>query len=139
MDRDVYLILLGAGISLASSIVTLVLQFLLGLFNERMRSKREEGRQRLHEIRAALMDKSLYDDTYGIPREVAPEDERKLILDLEWGLAEEIEITLLLLRFTKGKERLEFMARAIKRPWVWISMAAGILVFIVWTCNMIFR
>ncbi len=45
MDRDVYLILIGAGISLASSVVTLVLQFVLGLIGERMRSKREEKRE----------------------------------------------------------------------------------------------
>jgi hypothetical protein len=59
VDRDVYLILLGAGISLASSIVTLILQFFLGQWGERMRSKREEKQQQSREIRSALMDKSL--------------------------------------------------------------------------------
>jgi hypothetical protein len=59
VDRDVYLILIGAGISLASSVVTLILQFLLGLISERMHSKREEKREQSRNIRAAIMDKSL--------------------------------------------------------------------------------
>ena len=59
MDRDLYLILIGAGISLASSVVTLALQFVLGLMGERMRSKREEKREQSRTVRAAIMDKSM--------------------------------------------------------------------------------
>lgn len=58
MDRDVYLILIGAGISLASSIVTMVLQFFLSQWSERIREKREREDRKSKEIRAALMDKS---------------------------------------------------------------------------------
>jgi hypothetical protein len=54
MDRDVYLILVGAGISLASSIITLLLQFILGLINERIRRKQEEVMRRKHEITREL-------------------------------------------------------------------------------------
>lgn len=57
MDRDVYLILIGAGISLATSVVTLLLQFLLNQWNERMRTQREQKQQQSREIRAALLDK----------------------------------------------------------------------------------
>lgn len=59
MDRDVYLMLVGAGISLGSGVVTLLLQFLFGLWKERIKSKQEEKEHRVAEIRTALMDKSL--------------------------------------------------------------------------------
>ena len=59
MDRDIYLILIGAGISLASSIVTLILQFVLGQWSERLHSKREEKQQQSRDIRNALLDKSV--------------------------------------------------------------------------------
>lgn len=57
MDRDVYLILIGAGISVATSIVMLLLQFLLSQWGERLRAKRELKQDRSREIRAALLDK----------------------------------------------------------------------------------
>jgi hypothetical protein len=59
MDRDVYLMLIGAGISLGSGAITLLLQFLLGLWKERIKSKQEERELRSVEIRTALLDKSL--------------------------------------------------------------------------------
>jgi hypothetical protein len=59
MDREVYLMLVGAGISLGSGAITLVLQFLFGLWKERIKSKQEENERRTTEIRSALMDKSL--------------------------------------------------------------------------------
>ena len=52
MDRDVYLILIGAGISLASSIVMLFLHAFLDLIMEKIRSKE---RQR-EELRRILLD-----------------------------------------------------------------------------------
>ena len=72
MDRDVYLILLGAGISLASSIVTLILQFVLGQWNERMRSKRETQQQQSRDVRNALLDKS-------VPRDISKSLVNRLI------------------------------------------------------------
>jgi len=54
VDRDVYLILVGAGISLASSVTTIILQFLLGLLTDRIREQRAEKARRASEIRAAL-------------------------------------------------------------------------------------
>ncbi|MFZ5910541.1 MAG: hypothetical protein ACOYYU_11040 [Chloroflexota bacterium] len=59
MDREVYLMLVGAGISLGSGVITLLLQFLFGLWKERVKEKQEEKEQRVTEIRTALMDKSL--------------------------------------------------------------------------------
>jgi hypothetical protein len=58
MDRDIYLILIGAGISLASSIVTLILQFLLDRWNENLRAKRAGKERHSKEIRMALLDRS---------------------------------------------------------------------------------
>lgn len=46
MDRDVYLILVGAGISLVSSIITLVFQFALSLIKEKIQNRQEEKRIR---------------------------------------------------------------------------------------------
>ena len=59
MDREVYLMLVGAGISLGSGVITLLLQFLFGLWKEHIKAKQEEKEQRVTEIRTALMDKSL--------------------------------------------------------------------------------
>ena len=58
MDHDVYLILVGAGISLASGIATLVLQFLLSQWSENLREQRQRKERRSQEIRAAILDKS---------------------------------------------------------------------------------
>ena len=59
MDRDVYLILIGAGISLASSAVTLLLQFGLGLIRDTIERKREEENRRKEEVRAELIRKDI--------------------------------------------------------------------------------
>lgn len=49
MDRDVYLILIGAGVSLASSIVTLIIQALVDelVFRRRDRERKKEELRRL--------------------------------------------------------------------------------------------
>jgi len=54
MDRDVYLILVGAGISLASSIVTLLLQFFLSSIKENIHRRRNLKIQKSNEVRAKL-------------------------------------------------------------------------------------
>ena len=59
MDRDVTLILIGAGIALASSIITLILQFYLGQLSERIKVKREEKNQRTRSIREELLRKDV--------------------------------------------------------------------------------
>lgn len=55
MDRDVYLILIGAGISLASSLVTLLIQFLLGQASDNIRRRKDSQTQRSQSIRSALI------------------------------------------------------------------------------------
>lgn len=55
MDRDVYLILVGAGISLASSIITLTLQFLFGMIADRIRIQRATKMQNVAEIKSSLI------------------------------------------------------------------------------------
>lgn len=59
MDRDVYLILVGAGISLTSSVITLLLQFFLGLIQETSKRKREEKERYKKELREELMRKDI--------------------------------------------------------------------------------
>ena len=115
MDRGVYLMLVGAGISLGSGVITLVLQFLFGLWKERIKSKQEEKERRTTEIRSALMDKSLPTRLPGslLKRiEIAPED-----LDLPSFL-----------RRKDGKSQLGPIT-----PWqLFIAIDVVILVFIVW-------
>ena len=55
MDRDVYLILVGAGVSLASSIATLVFQFVINTIVEKNRGKRALNERRSVDIRASLL------------------------------------------------------------------------------------
>jgi hypothetical protein len=54
MDRDAYLILIGAGISLASSVIVLILNFALTQIAENRKEKREAAKQHSAEIRSAL-------------------------------------------------------------------------------------
>jgi len=56
VDRDVYLILVGAGVSLASTVVTLVFQFILNNIVQKSKDKKELITRRSSEIRAALLE-----------------------------------------------------------------------------------
>lgn len=136
MDRDVYLILIGAGISLASSIATLILQFLLSQWSEKLRLRREEKNRQSKEIRATLMDKSI-SNIDSIRRRMEIMEERTksssyLALTVNWTTAKDIIFTFSLLRTLRGKERMELLARTIRQPWVWITVGTGVLVFIAW-------
>lgn len=138
MDRDVYLILVGAGISLVSSLLTLFFQFILGLISENIQSKREEKKRQSKEIREALIDKSLPivispgNGGGGILKQgLPPEDTRIKTSSMIFN-------TIADLWRTSGGARRERIALLLKQPWFWISAGTGVLVFIAWIVYVFF-
>jgi hypothetical protein len=124
MDRDIYLILIGAGISLASSIVTLLLQFLLNIWNERIRAKREGKEIKMREIRKALLDKSE-------PVRFRPEDLMgSLIPPSSDGIEVELDIPSFLQRKNVDGEPEPIIP--VTASQFWGAIGLGVLVFFLW-------
>lgn len=131
MDRDAYLILLGAGISLASSIVTLVLQFLLSQWSEKLRAKREGREWKAKELRAALLDKS---EPVRIPN-----PEKWMGRLLGGSGADEIDLDLPSFLRRRKTDGVSEPVVPITPLQYWRSVAIGVVIFVVWVFVVIFR
>ena len=123
MDRDIYLILIGAGISLASSIITLVMKFILDLIGEKIRSNREEKEQQVRDIRMAIMDRSA-------PTRVGSRGLLKRILPGP----DDLDIP----TFLRGK-KYEGSSPSLRHPEYILAIAVGIIVFLTWVYVVLVR